>query len=109
MAAKTPRVAQHVLHEPGTDREIAVDTPEWYAWLTDDAHRSFHFDAPDGGFTARKERKQRGRWYWVAYRQCHNKLYKMYLGKAETLSYDHLVTVTHELARHAAEAPAVDT
>lgn len=99
MSAKTPRVTQRVLYEPLTDVAIALDTPDWYAWLADEHHRCFHFDDPTGGFTARKERKQRGQWYWVAYRQVHCKLYKVYLGKTETLSADRLTSATHELAQ----------
>ena len=75
-----------VLHEPHGALHIVLDSPEWFAWLADDQHRSFHFAHPAGECTARKERKQRGHWYWVAYRQAHGKLLKTYLGKSEIMT-----------------------
>src|SRR5262245_27765730 len=68
MSWRTPTVSAGALHEPHGVAALAVDSAAWYAWLADDAHRSFHFTHPAGDFTARKERKQRGQWYWVAYR-----------------------------------------
>ena len=47
---------------------LAVGSPAWFVWLADDAARSFSFRSPPGTFTARKERRQRGGAYWVAYR-----------------------------------------
>ena len=90
-----------ILHEPHGAADLAVGSAAWYAWLADDTHRSFHFTHPTGDFTARKERKQRGQWYWVAYRQVHGKLYKVYLGKSETLSEAHLCEVAQALAQAA--------
>lgn len=82
---------------------IALDSPEWFAWLADDQHHSFHFAHPEGECTARKERKQRGHWYWVAYRQVHGKLLKTYLGKSETLTAARLYAAVRELAERGAQ------
>ncbi len=101
MAWKTPTVAAGMLHVPHEAIIIDIGSAAWYAWLSDETHRSFHFTHPSGDFTARKERKQRGQWYWIAYRQVHGKLYKAYLGKSETLSEDHLCAVAQTLARAA--------
>jgi LuxR family maltose regulon positive regulatory protein len=95
-------VAHAELHEPGSAQAIALGSPAWFAWLSDDRHCSFHFKHPLGDFTARKERKQRGRWYWVGYRQVHGKLYKTYLGKSESLTESHLCAAAEELVRAAA-------
>jgi len=65
---------------------ISIIRRSFAAAAADEQHRSFHFSGQDGDFTARKERKQRGSWYWVAYRQFHNKLFKTYLGKSACLS-----------------------
>ena len=92
------------LHEPHGAVDLAVGSAAWYAWLADDIHRSFHFADPAGVFTARKERKQRGKWYWVAYRQVDGKLYKAYLGKSEALSEAHLCAVAQALTRAACGA-----
>jgi LuxR family maltose regulon positive regulatory protein len=47
---------------------VVVGSPAWFAWLSHDSARSFSFRTPAGNFTARKERRQRGGAYWVAYR-----------------------------------------
>src|SRR3712207_3423804 len=86
MAWNTPLVTARELRDPATMQRIPLDTPAWFAWLAEDHNRSFRFVHPVGVFTARKERKQRGGWYWVAYRQASRKLYKTYLGRSATLT-----------------------
>lgn len=108
MSWKTPTVADGYLREAGWSTGIAVDSPEWYAWLDGPEHYSFHVNHPAGGFTARKERKQRGQWYWIAYRQFHGKLYKQYLGKSEHLDAAHIDAAARALA-HAAGADDAPT
>ena len=99
MAGKTPRVVAGELRPaPGAQR-IALDTAAWRAWLADEQHRSFRFVHPAGVFTARKERKQRGGWYWIAYRQVRRTLYKTYLGRSETLTADRLRRAALTLTR----------
>lgn len=93
-----------LLHVPYDARGIELGSPAWFAWLADEAHHSFHFVHPSGGFTARKERKQRGHAYWVAYRQVHHKLYKTYLGKSECLTEDRLGAASEALASRALPA-----
>jgi LuxR family maltose regulon positive regulatory protein len=104
MAWKTPLVEAGFLREPGVDTPIALDCPAWFAWLADDRHRCFHFAHASGGFTARKERKQRGQWYWVAYRQVCHKLHKTYLGKTETLTEARLSAASQYLAKEVKNA-----
>jgi LuxR family maltose regulon positive regulatory protein len=98
MSCRTALVDAGVLRDPASGAMIALDTPGWYAWLVAAQHTSFHFKHADGEFTARKERKQRGQWYWVAYRQAHKKLHKIYLGKAEALTAARLCAAAAELA-----------
>ncbi len=98
MARTTPHACAGVLHEPSTNTTIQLDSPAWYAWLAEEPHRSFHFTHPSGGFTARKEHKQRGQDYWVAYRHVHTKLYKTYLGKSEQLTEARLRAASQLLA-----------
>ena len=105
MSWKTPLVANAELRDPALAEAIALDTAAWFAWLSDERHHSFHFKHALGEFTARKERKQRGQWYWVAYRQIHCKLHKAYLGKSETLTAAHLCSAAHDLARSTAAQP----
>ena len=63
---------------------ILVGTPAWFAWLEDAT--AFTFSSPSGSFTARKERRTRGGWYWQAYRTSNGALHKAYLGKLENLT-----------------------
>jgi LuxR family maltose regulon positive regulatory protein len=106
MSCRTPLVARGQLHVAGSADAIGLETLAWYAWLSDDRHHSFHFKHPIGDFTARKERKQRGQGYWVAYRQVQGKLYKTYLGKSEALTEAHLCAGAQALARASAQHAA---
>jgi hypothetical protein len=99
MAWKTPTVSEGVLRVPLEAITIPIGSPTWYTWLADDAHCSFHFSHLSGEFTARKERKQRGQHYWIAYRHAHGKLHKAYLGKPEVLTEDRLCATAQTLAR----------
>jgi LuxR family maltose regulon positive regulatory protein len=84
---------------------VAVGSPAWFAWLVGDAARSFSFRSPAGAYTARKERRQRGGAYWVAYRTAAGRQHKVYLGKAEELTPERLAEAAAALAARAADAP----
>lgn len=80
----------HLHNEAGS--EIAfldVGSDAWYSWLADEQNHSFAFQNHLGRFTARRERKHRG-WYWYAYRKRDGKLSKVYLGKAEEVTLTRL-------------------
>lgn len=107
MARSTPLVRDTMLAvqtAAGEQHSIAVGSPEWYCWLGDETHRNFAFASSQGTFTARKERKQHGGWYWVAYRQAQGQLSKAYLGKSDDLSLQRLHTVAALLAERAQQA-----
>lgn len=104
MTRTTPLVDAHGLHEPTPTAVIPLDSPAWLAWLADECHHTFHFADQAGGFTARRERKQRGGWYWVAYRQVRGALHKTYLGKAEALTSARLVAASRALAAAGVDA-----
>jgi LuxR family maltose regulon positive regulatory protein len=106
MARATPIVDVDGLTEPGHSVAIPIGSPAWRAWLADECHHTFHFVDQAGGFTARKERKQRGAWYWVAYRQVRGKLHKAYLGKTEALKLEQLTAVSQALAAAARSGEA---
>jgi LuxR family transcriptional regulator, maltose regulon positive regulatory protein len=95
----------------GGSAGLAVGSPAWFAWLTGDASRSFSFRSSAGAYTARKERRQRGGAYWVAYRTAAGRQHKVYLGKAEHLTPERLALVAAALARRVADAaePVGDT
>jgi LuxR family maltose regulon positive regulatory protein len=105
MTQRIPQVARGVLRvQDGTaGGEIAVGSAAWRDWLDAPTTRSFAFSDPAGSFTARKERRQRGGAYWVAYRRQAGTLRKRYLGKPEELTLDQLRAAATSLA--SSEAP----
>ncbi len=58
----------------GTAGPITVGTPAWFAWLEEAT--AFTFSSPSGSFSARKERRSRGGWYWKAYRTVNGVLHR---------------------------------
>lgn len=75
---------------------IVVGSDAWYSWLAAEATESFSFRTSLGAFTARRERKRHG-WYWYAYRKRGGKLCKAYLGKAEEVTLERLLAVAEAL------------
>ena len=85
----------HVLGLDGAGEKIApvvVGSGAWYTWLADQQIQSFSFRNLLGSFTARRERKRHG-WYWYAYRKRTGRLRKAYLGKTEELTLERLNAV----------------
>jgi LuxR family maltose regulon positive regulatory protein len=93
---RIPAVADGLLL--GAAADVAVGSPGWFAWLAGDAARSFSFRSPAGAYTARKERRQRGGAYWIAYRTAAGRQHKIYLGKGEELTPERLAEVAATLA-----------
>ena len=81
---------------------ITVGTPAWFAWLEEAT--AFTFSSPSGSFSARKERRSRGGWYWQAYRTANGALQKAYLGKLENLTLARLERAAVTLATAATSA-----
>src|SRR5215831_4744092 len=75
---------------------IAIGTADWYTWL--EHHSSFCFEGPMCSFTARKERRPAG-WYWYASRRVHGKLHRAYIGKSATLTLERLNEVAEILEK----------
>jgi LuxR family maltose regulon positive regulatory protein len=88
-------VEQEALVLPaGRKAPVQVGSPQWYSWLTSEANSTFFFTDEAGSFTARKERRKRGGWYWIAYRSRGGRLSKTYLGRSEDLTLERLREVT---------------
>src|SRR5215210_7081002 len=101
MTRRIPQVVDGVLRarEPVGTREIAVDSPDWFAWLDEHATHSFSFQGWSGTLTARKEHRTGGdAGYWSAYRKEGGKLCKTYLGKTASLSLERLNGAAAHLA-----------
>jgi len=94
MAEKPPRVWGEWLYD-GKQRNlhIRLDSAAWVAWLAAPTTRSFSYPVYDhahgyidGFMVVRKERRQRGAMYWVAYHRCQGRVRKVYLGTAAALT-----------------------
>jgi len=97
MARSTPTVQGDCLSwsdEYGR-HDVLVGSPEWFAWL--EQGKTFSFFGLLGSFTARRDRVQRGGWYWKAYRNRGGKLQRAYLGKGESLTLERLNRASAEL------------
>ncbi len=111
MARTTARVDGSTLVIAANDTNpITVGTDAWFAWL--ETATAFMFTSSAGSFTARKERRDRGTWYWKAYRTDHGVLRRAYLGKSPDLTLDHLTRAAATLTKVATPvtslpAPAV--
>ncbi|HKS69692.1 MAG TPA: LuxR family transcriptional regulator, partial [Ktedonobacterales bacterium] len=104
MTQRVPQVIAEVLHSESHSQDqpeehtIALDSPEWFEWLAQPAARSFELRHALGNVTVRKERRQRGGEYWVAYHRNGRRLRKAYLGKAQQLTAARLHQVAAQLA-----------
>ena len=100
MARRIPTVRDGYLQDLTTNgnlaKTIVVEMAEWYAWLVH--HRSFCFESDCTAFTARKEQRPGG-WYWYAYRRKQGKLHSAYLGKSEELTLERLSSIAEVLER----------
>ncbi|HJY44166.1 MAG TPA: AAA family ATPase, partial [Propionibacteriaceae bacterium] len=105
---RIPFVADGMLHMASAHEAagVVVGSPAWFAWLADDSARSFSFRSPAGDYTARKERRQRGGAYWVAYRTAAGRQYKKYLGPVADLTPECLADAAAALAERIVEAAA---
>jgi len=79
---------------------VQLDTAAWFAWLEAPATTRFSYPIFDPGcgyivgfMTVRKERRQRGSVYWVAYRRGGGQVRKVYLGHSEAVTTERLHTV----------------
>src|SRR3989442_1936951 len=95
--SRLPLVSNDLLllpDKPGEQQApVTVGSDAWYTWLTSESARSFTFRSQLGTFTARRERKRNG-WYWYIYRKHQGKLHKAYLGRAKELSLERLTSLT---------------
>ena len=105
-------VTQAALEIPdGTERAIRLESAGWWVWLESTTARSFAYPLSDqqagyirGFMTVRKEQRERGSDYWVAYRRIGGRLRKIYLGRAAELTQRQLAAIAERFLT--LEAPA---
>jgi hypothetical protein len=98
MSATTPRIwadawSAYAYLETPPDERVVLDTPAWVDWLEAPTTASFAYPVVDpsrgyiiGVMTVRKEGRQRGGFYWSAYRRQGGRVRKVYLGPATSLT-----------------------
>ena len=99
MARSTPPVKEGslFLYENGQPLRVPVGSAAWWDWLAAQQNTTFSFSANEGSFTARKERKSGGE-YWYAYRRRQGHLHKAYIGKPSDLTLARLTEVAVALS-----------
>ena len=111
MGTKPPQVRDQWLGNPAADgRDIRLDSAEWFAWLEAPSTRSFSYGVfePQRGWvvgfmTVRKERRERGGWYWSVYRRQGKRMRRIYVGKARLLTSERLWRIAEQLRQETAE------
>lgn len=104
-----PKGTEYKIKWSQAHRAYELDHTPFLFPLTDESLRSwlklidaFHLETQAGhSLTARKETKQRGSKYWVAYKRVDGKLQKKYLGESSKIT----LTQLEEIARSFAQAP----
>jgi hypothetical protein len=85
-----------------TKLTFAPESSEWFTWLKEIP--SFRFESKRGKYTARKEQREYGSDYWIAYVKQNKKLYKKYLGPTDKLTIPRLEEVAEELTKQMGNA-----
>ncbi len=94
MRGKTPRVWERAVQDPALgEQTIPLATEAWFRWLEAATTRRFTYPVFDprvgyivGFMTVRKERRQRGGWYWSVYRRSGGQLRRVYLGRSSSVT-----------------------
>ena len=83
---------------------LVLNSPGWFAWLAAENTRRFAYAIFDrrlgysvGFLTVRKERRQRGGGYWVAYRRVGGQLRKVYIGSNGAVTAERLQAIAEQL------------
>lgn len=105
MATKPPRISEQWVYDPtSASGGIRLDTAAWFAWLESATTTRFSYPLFDpqrgyivGFMTVRKERRQRGGWYWVAYRRRCGPLRKAYIGASSAVTAGCLQMIAQRL------------
>lgn len=77
-----------------------IGSPGWSTWLDDLTHKVFSYGTNLGSCTVRRETKQHGSSYWIAYKRIEGKLYKRYVGRSADLTVARLDSVLGSLLSH---------
>jgi len=105
MATKPPRISGQWVYDGALPAgSVQLDTPAWFAWLAAATTTRFSYPLFDpqvgyivGFMTVRKERRQRGGQYWVAYRREGGQVRKVYIGSSGAVTTERLQAIACRL------------
>jgi LuxR family maltose regulon positive regulatory protein len=105
MSKNRARVYEQWVADPAhVSGHIRLDSVAWFVWLDATSTTGFAYPLFDpqvgyivGFMSVRKERKQRGGDYWVAYRRYGGYLRKAYLGSSRVVTAAHLHQIAQRL------------
>jgi len=69
-----------------------IGSDDWFKWLDGENNTRFYCEAFPYAFTARREKRRKG-FFWYAYMKLNDVLYKVYMGKSEKLTKEHIFNV----------------
>jgi LuxR family maltose regulon positive regulatory protein len=101
-----PAVMEEMFYPAEGAVPIVIETAPWFAWLGE--HTAFTYQDADFRFTARREQRPGGM-YWYAYRRTQGKLLKRYLGRGDDLTRQRLREVAQHLVPESREEAAAPT
>ncbi len=101
MGANLPRISEQWVYGGDVPAgRVQLDSAAWFGWLAAETTTRFSYPLFDphlgyivGFMTVRKERRQRGSVYWVAYRRGGGQVRKVYLGHNAAVTSERLHTV----------------
>ena len=105
MGANLPRISEQWVFggELGAGY-IQLDSAAWFGWLAAETTTRFSYPLfePQVGYivgfmTVRKEPRQRGGQYWVAYRRVGGQLRKVYIGSSRAVTAQRLEAIAYQL------------
>lgn len=105
MGQKPPQVREGwLLVSVAEGGDIRLDTPAWFSWLQVPTTRSFAYGLFDrkygwiaGFMTVRKDRRERGGWYWSVFRRQGRRMRRFYLGGAHQVTATRLASIAQQL------------
>jgi hypothetical protein len=90
-----PLVNHDKLDSGNYSTSINVGSKAWFDWL--EKNTSFHYESADGKFTACKESRISGM-FWYANRRVNGKLRRCYIGSTKDLTLEKLLTIARKLS-----------
>ena len=105
MGANLPRInGQWVDGAAVPEGSVRLDSVAWFAWLAAETTTRFSYPLFDpqvgyivGWMTVRKEMRQRGGHYWVAYRRLSGQVRKVYIGSSGVVTAQRLEAIAYRL------------